>query len=280
MTETGPAPDPPDERARVAANRAAWDVTAAKYVGDVERNVALLRAGRSALFPAERAALGLGTAWCGCAVHLQCSHGLDTLSLWVEGARRVVGVDVSGRMLDLARAASDALGAPATWLQANVLDVPASLDGSADLVYTGKGALPWIGDIERWAQVAARMLAPGGLLFVYEGHPLDWVWEHKATAYEPRREGGGYFDRAPRVNRDFPALFIENATPAGAEPPRAYEHQWTLGAVVSAVAGAGLRVERLTEYAEPFWPALPELPPELLRLLPHAYSLEARKPHA
>ena len=34
----------------------------------------------------------------GRAVHLQCSHGLDTLSLWRLGAPSVVGLDFSERM--------------------------------------------------------------------------------------------------------------------------------------------------------------------------------------
>jgi SAM-dependent methyltransferase len=44
-------------------------------------------------------------------------------------------------------------------------------DGVADLVYTGKGALIWMPDIGAWAREAARLLRPGGHLFVYEGHP-------------------------------------------------------------------------------------------------------------
>jgi SAM-dependent methyltransferase len=266
-----------DDRELAAANRAAWNVAAAKYGPELEARIAARRARRSALFPAERAALALGTGWCDCAVHLQCSFGLDALSLWVEGARRVVGVDISDRMLELARAASDALGAPATWVRADVLETPHALDGTADLVYTGKGALPWVADVGRWAAVVERLLAPNGRLFVYEGHPLDGVWEHEAHAYEPRRDGVGYFDRAARPNVNFPALFIESATPAGREPPRAWERNWTVGDIVTAVAGAGLRVERLTEYPEPFWPVLPNVPDETLRRLPHAFALEARK---
>ena len=48
-----------------------------------------------------------------------------------------MGVDFSPRMLDLARRLTAATGAPATWVEADVLAVPHELDGTADLLYTG-----------------------------------------------------------------------------------------------------------------------------------------------
>ena len=41
--------------------------------------------------------------------------------------------------------------------------------GAFDLVYTGIGALCWLPDIRRWAEVVASLLRPGGRLFVREG---------------------------------------------------------------------------------------------------------------
>ena len=36
-------------------------------------------------------------------------------------------------------------------------------DATADLVYTGKGALIWMPDLARWADEVARLLRPGGV---------------------------------------------------------------------------------------------------------------------
>ena len=49
-------------------------------------------------------------------------------------------------------------------------------DATADLVYTGKGALIWLPDLGRWADEVARLLRPGGHLFVYEAHPAVALW--------------------------------------------------------------------------------------------------------
>lgn len=82
-------------------------------------------------------------------VHLQCSHGLETLSLLNLGAREVVGLDLSKEMLEMARWKPEALSADAVWVHSDVLDIPEELKGTADVVFTGGGALPWVSDIAR-----------------------------------------------------------------------------------------------------------------------------------
>lgn len=265
-----------DERL-VRANETAWDLVSAKYAPGVEEDVELLRSGGTSLLAAEPEVLLPVVRGCRRAIHLQCSHGLDALSLWKLGAREVVGVDLSQRMLDLARRKSDALGAPATWIHADVLAPPPELDGTAGLVYTGMGALPWVMDLSAWAGVVARLLVPGGYFYIFEGHPLNWIWEPEAAELRLRHDAD-YFAAAPRSSDDFPGRFLENLAAPGAEPARAWERQWGLGHVVTALADAGLAVLRLAEHPEHFWPQFAQVPPGQLRRVPHTFSLLARKP--
>jgi SAM-dependent methyltransferase len=262
-----------------SANEAAWDLVAAKYAPEVERDVALLRSGGSSLLAPERAALAPLLRACKCAVHLQCSHGADTLSLWGLGARQVIGLDFSAEMLMLARRKAELLGASATWVQADVLALPAALAGTADLVYTGKGALTWVFDLRAWAQGVVQLLAPGGHLYIYEGHPLNWIWAPDAAELRLRDEGD-YFATTARVNVDFPGAFLERSASPGDAPARAFERQWGLGEVVSALAQAGLVLVRLTEHPEHFWPQFPRVPADQLQRLPHTFSLLMRRPAA
>jgi len=93
-------------------------------------------------------------------------------------------------------------------------------------------------DLTAWARDAARLLRPGGYLFVYEAHPavVLWTWD----ADRPRiREDRSYF-AGSHVNDTFPAR-------------GAVEWQWSLGQVVTAVAAAGLQMMHLGEHPEPFW---------------------------
>jgi SAM-dependent methyltransferase len=259
-------------------NECAWDIVArAKYAGDVDGDVAFLKAGGISLMSHERRLLGDLAPWCGRAIHLQCSHGLDALSLWKLGAREVIGVDISESMLALASRKAQFLAAPAKWIHSNVLEVPAELNGTADLVYTGKGALPWVMDLERWAAVIERLLKPGGRLFVFEGHPLNWVWEPEASEFRLRADGGDYFGTEPRANRDFPASGLVQAAQSGAPVTIARERQWTLGEVVTRLAEVGLTLERMEEYPEQYWPLFREIPEAVIQQLPHTFSLLMRK---
>ena len=63
-------------------------------------------------------------------------------------------------MLALAERLSATVGAPARWIEADVLDTPHALDGTADLLYTGRGSLMWLQDLDAWAAVLHRLLAP------------------------------------------------------------------------------------------------------------------------
>jgi SAM-dependent methyltransferase len=154
-----------------AANRAAWDEAAERYEGWFDEAVELIRSGGTNLFGVETELIGDLHGRCRRAIHLQCAGGRDTLSLWNQGADEVVGVDFSPRMLDLAARLTVATGAPARWILADVLETPSELDGTGDLVYTGRGSIIWVHDLDRWAAVIARLLSPTGRFVLFEGHP-------------------------------------------------------------------------------------------------------------
>jgi SAM-dependent methyltransferase len=272
-------PDEPNAELR-DANEAAWDLVAAKYAADVEQDVALLRSGGSSLLQVEMPFLTPLLSTGGRAVHLQCSHGSDALSLWRLGAREVVGLDLSARMLALARRKSELLSAPATWVHADVLSPPADLAHTADVVYTGKGALPWVLDLERWAAVVASLLVSGGHLYVHEGHPLNWLWDSEASDIRLRPDAD-YFARSPRVNVDFPGRFLEAvAQRHHSIAAHAVEHQWGLGEIISALTAAGLTLMRLVEHPQHFWPQFAHMPADQLGRVPHTFSLLMRRSDA
>ncbi|MFL5681555.1 MAG: class I SAM-dependent methyltransferase, partial [Chloroflexota bacterium] len=174
-------PATPDELADVrrmhAANRGAWDEAAERYEAWFDEAVALIRSGGTNLFGVETELIGDLHGRCRRAIHLQCAGGRDTLSLWNQGADEVVGVDFSPRMLDLAGRLTVATGAPARWILADVLETPSELDGTGDLVYTGRGSIIWVQDLDRWAAVIARLLSPTGRFVLFEGHPAEWLFD-------------------------------------------------------------------------------------------------------
>ena len=138
-------------------------------------------------------------------------------------------------------------------------------DGVADLVYTGKGALIWMRDLDAWAREAARLLRPGGHLFVYEGHPAVplWAWDED----EPRNPAG-------------PQLFAGTTSTTPSPARGAIEWQWTLGQVVTAVITGGAELLSPCRVPGPFWRPGGVRAAAWDGRLPNTYSLLARRPAA
>ena len=85
-----------------------------------------------------------------------------------------------------------------TWSSSSPTCTPRSTfsgHGRFDLVFTGIGALCWLPDIGRWASVVADLLAPGGRLFLREGHPMLWALADPAASGAVLRVEHPYFEQ-------------------------------------------------------------------------------------
>jgi SAM-dependent methyltransferase len=217
-------------------NLIAWEAASRKYVDEYEELLDEART-KSALFACELELLRPLLASAPSVVHLQSGNGLDDIALVAEGARSVVGVDFSAVAVEAAQRRADELGVNCRYVVAELPGAPLE-DGCTDLVYTGKGALIWMPDLDAWAADVARLLTPGGHLFVHEAHPMVplWTWDEDEPRIRPDR---GYFERS-HVNDSFPGN-------------GAVEWQATLGEIITAVLGAGLELRYVAEHAEPFW---------------------------
>jgi SAM-dependent methyltransferase len=264
-----------DRPAMHAATRSAWDEAAERYERWLPEAIELIRSGGTNLFGAEVELIGDLHGRCRRAIHLQCAGGRDTLSLWNLGADEVVGVDFSPRMLDLAERLATATGAPARWVLSDVLDSPHELDGTADLVYTGRGSLIWLQDLDAWAAVIARLLAPGGRFVLFEGHPIEWLFDADdeghwvATDYD-------YF-AGPEASRGWAPEYIDRLSIPDAEQSWKFARAWTLGEVVTALLGADLRLERVDEHPIDWWGGHADVRPEERGRVPLSFSIVGRR---
>ncbi len=270
---------PPQNEAEVRAmheaNRAGWNEGAIHYTQMVDETIAFLREGNSNLHPIERQNLGDLSSWCKTAIHLQCASGKDTLSLLNEGVERVIGVDISDVHIENARRISAALNAPATWYRCDVLDTPHELDGAADLVYTGRGALCWLHDLETYANVVYRILKPGGVYHVLDDHPAAFLFDLESKTYT--YSGTSYFG-AVESSVGWPTTYIGDSTGIPLEKQsRKYERGWNLMDIFNALIRAGLVIEYLGEHPDPYWDVFPHLLPELRGRVPLTFSIRARK---
>ena len=177
-------------------------------------------------------------------LHLQCATGEDTLS-WAGLGAEAYGVDISELQIAIANQKAREAGLPARFAAADVYDVPGALPADwpaqYDRVFTGGGALVWLPDITRWAQIVAGLLKAGGRLVLEDIHPISgilWVEDGQLQL------AGDYFGRGKTQAETGWSHF------KGGEDAKEtkYEFNWPLGDIVTALAQAGLRIERLEEF--------------------------------
>ena len=259
------------------SNRAAWNEGAEAYEAGLSESIAFLKAGGQNFCPPELEFLQDLDKWCERAIHLQCAGGADTISLWNRGAKEVIGVDISDRMIEVAKAKSKAVGANANWIRSDILQTPVELNGTADLVYTGRGAICWIMDLEAWAKVIARLLKPGGSFYLFEGHPFSEMWTLEDETYVLDPEYGDYFKTESIVSNDWPDTYIGDLGRPEVELAKKYERIWGVGQIINALIDAGLTIKRVGEHPNLFWDRFPNMSPELVKKLPQTLSILAVK---
>ena len=154
---------------RLKANLDAWNLMTGIHAASREYRLAEFKAGENVLKPIELREVGdvRGKSL----LHMQCHFGLDTMS-WARMGANVTGVDFSDQAIALARSISDELKIPARFIQSNIYDAPDVLHEQFDIVFTSYGALCWLPDIKRWAEIAASFVKPGGFFYIAEFHPL------------------------------------------------------------------------------------------------------------
>jgi SAM-dependent methyltransferase len=271
--------DGPVDDDRLDLNRKMWDERVPIHLGSDLYDVAAFRSGERPNRLREFEPTEVGDVRGRDLVHLQCHIGTDTLS-WARLGARVVGLDFSQPAIDAARLLADEIGVEAEFVCADALDAVTALGRTFDIVYTGFGAVIWIPDIRRWAQVCADLLRPGGFLYLAEFHPFIriFAWEGDRVIEND------YFDRAPAFD-DTPGTYTDFDAPT--ENNASYEWHHTLGDVVTAIADAGLVLELLSEHDHTLYPRWPWLvddgsgifrTPAGIPRLPLRYSLRARKP--
>ena len=254
-------------------NRVAWDEAAKIYQGEIEKDVATLKSGGMNFCPPELSYLRPLAAPSKLAIHLQCAGGTDTLSLINLGFSEVLGIDISEEMIAVARRKTAALKMNARWLVADVIDIPALIHGTADLVYTGRGAVNWIMDLEAWGRSVAALLQPGGYFYLFEGHPVSYFFDMLAGDLKIDPEFEGYFSNKIYENQEWPNTYVGQIKAAVADQALKYERAWPVSSVIQTLLKTGLVLRDFAEHSDPYWNEFPNMPADVRKKIPNTYSL-------
>ena len=284
----------PDQDGARAQNRRSWNAVVGAHDSHRGDLAAFLKAGGSTLFPEESRLLGDLSGLT--VAHLQCNSGGDTLSLVRLGAQ-VTGVDLSDEAVLSARSLSQESGLPARFVRADVYDWLAETARGKehfDVAFASYGVVCWLADLVLWARGIGGILRAGGRFVLVDFHPSAEVFDENWSLARDYPGGGEPLPLEEGVG-DYVANSGGALTPAGfaegiggfRNPEPCLLFRWGLGEVVTALAGAGLKITALEEYphsnGERHFSRMRELPgrrmvpPEDVPAVPLMYGIRAEK---
>lgn len=263
-----------DPKNYLDANKALWNTRTGIHLDSSFYDVHGFLAGESSLPGVEVREMGevRGKSL----LHLQCHFGLDTLSLARLGAS-VTGVDFSEKAVESARELASRLDLAADFVCCDVLDLPAHLKGAFDIVFTSYGVLGWLPDLDRWAEVVATFLEPGGFFYIVEFHPYYYQYnESGSLTYD-------YFFSKQPDEEVSTTTYTDGSSHA---PQKEYWWNHSLSDVINALLKQGLRLEFVNEFPFSSYKladTMVEVGPKqyvyesLGGRIPYMFSLKARK---
>jgi ubiquinone/menaquinone biosynthesis C-methylase UbiE len=218
------------------ANRVLWDTRVGLHLGSKFYDVPGFLAGNSSLCGIETAEMGpvAGKSL----LHLQCHFGQDTLSLARSGAE-VTGVDFSPAAIAAARELADRTNLKAEFVQADAMELPASLDGRFDIVFTSFGTIGWLPDLSRWADGIRRALKPGGFFYMLEFHRFFHLFDERGELkYD-------YFHSEKPDEETVERTYADGLTH---EPLKEFWWNHSLSDIFAALRTVGLNVSLFNEF--------------------------------
>jgi len=226
----------------ITANRRMWNETAAihegAYLADLRQRIAdpefsTFDAVEQAIF----ASIGLpGKA----VIQLACNNGRELIAAKKAGAGRCVGVDLSDGFITQARELAIAAKVAVEFVRSSVYELPAHWSGQFHLVYITIGVFGWLPDLGGFLDVIARLLRPGGQVFIYEMHPILNLFDgdQGLVVRHP------YFDAGPAYAEGEP----DYMDPGRTVQAGSYWFCHTLGDILGGLLQRGLRLEHFAEH--------------------------------
>jgi len=230
-------------------NRKTWNKKVAVHTQSKFYDIEAFKKGKSSLNHYELSALGNVSRKS--LLHLQCHFGQDTLS-WARMGAECTGVDLSDEGIAFAKALSDEIKVPATFVCCNVLDISKHISIHFDIVFASYGTIGWLPDLKPWGQMIAERLKLGGVFYMVEFHPLVWMFDY--TSGKPILKYG--YHQKEVIYEEYQGTYADMSSPMISK-----EYGWNhgLGEVINALTEAGLHIEYVQEQDESPYNVLPDL---------------------
>ncbi len=170
-------------------------------------------------------------------LHLMCHFGMDSLS-WVREGAITTGVDFSEDAIVLAKKLSKEITVPATFICADIYELPTMLNKKFDIIFTSYGVLLWLPNIKKWAKIISHFLKKGGMFYIVELHPFTNI-----LSYDFKLQYK-YFDRGPYLDDSLGTYTNWGGNLKGIT----YQWSYTMSDVINTLIQEGLKIEFVHEF--------------------------------
>lgn len=173
---------------------------------------------------------------------LGCGYGHNCLEFVKKGAKRVIGIDISEKMLEIAR--KEANHENITFLNMSMTDID-KLDIKFDLIYSSL-AFHYIEDFEEFCKKMYAQLNEGGVLLFSQEHPIS-----TATI-----DGKGHYNRDENGKRVSYTMSNYNQMGKRHIPwiiEDVIKYHRTFGNIITSIAKSGFTIDTVCEPLPENW---------------------------
>ena len=172
-----------------------------------------------------------------------CNNGRELLSVKNLGAARCVGFDGAQGFVNQGNELAQVAGVDVEFVCTDIYDIGDEYKESFDLVTITIGVLGWMPDIIEFFAIVAKLIRPGGALFIYEQHPILEMFE-PGEAGSPIVWELSYFNNAPYVDSN--GLDYYGGEQYVAKPVTSFLHK--MSEIIMAGVNNKLSVEHFEEF--------------------------------
>lgn len=197
---------------------------------------------------------------------LGCGYGHNCMDFVKRGAAEVVGVDISEKMLEVARAES--VDEKIKYINMSMTDIM-SLGKRFDVIYSSL-AFHYVEDFAGFAESLYNVLNSGGWLLFSQEHPIP-------TATIDGKGHFNYDENGERVSYTLSDYHREGKREISWFVDGVVKYHRTFGSIITALAGAGFVIDTVEEPLPEEWALkkLPSLSREFIK--PNYLIVKARK---
>lgn len=177
-------------------------------------------------------------------LNLMGSNGIKAVAMAKLGAKATV-VDLSEESARYARELAETAGVPLRYVVTDVLELKnePSWSEQADLILMERGILHYFVDLHPLMEVVFSLLKPGGRFILQDFHPVSTKLIHSKG--KKHKVDGNYFDQGIHQTPVATSKYMSEEDQS--TPQYVNQRRWTLGEIVTRVAGVGLIIKQLEE---------------------------------